>query len=266
MFVFITFLDFSCLYQNFFEEIKQQMRCPASHFDCSDIPGTNCYADEQAKQQLRQRIRDLPVSGLHFLDSGNYHYLSLLWLEKIREDFVLLLYDNHPDYQAPAFGNLTSCGGWVREAVETNPYIRKVWMVGIDPQLYDEEAPDPQIVERKQLEAAGTLPEQERKQIKAPGILPELEWDAGGLPIYVSIDKDVLSSEYAACDWSQGDMSLPQLLASVQAIAAKNRILGIDVCGEKKSCPTASERALNEAANRALLETAFAAFAGGLSA
>ena len=81
--------------------------------DCRDISGTNCYCDDIAKHQLREKVANLSYHDIHFLDSGNYHYLSLLWLEKIKEPFSLVLFDHHPDMQPPSFGAITSCGGWV---------------------------------------------------------------------------------------------------------------------------------------------------------
>ena len=82
--------------------------------DCKNIEGTNCYCDDVAKEELRRRIAAYSYEGIHFLDSGNYHYLSLLWLEKIDRPFALVLFDHHPDLQAPSWGKITSCGGWVR--------------------------------------------------------------------------------------------------------------------------------------------------------
>ena len=52
--------------------------------DCSAITGTNCYCDEDAQTLLRQRLAPYNATGIHFIDSGNYHYLSKLWAEKIQ--------------------------------------------------------------------------------------------------------------------------------------------------------------------------------------
>ena len=48
-----------------------------------DLEGTDGYCTEEAAQEIRQRISDMGEGGIHFLDSGNYHYLSKFWLEKI---------------------------------------------------------------------------------------------------------------------------------------------------------------------------------------
>ena len=51
-----------------------------SIIDCRDLEGTRCYLDDYAKEQLLERMEAASLNGIHFIDSGNYHYLSLLWL------------------------------------------------------------------------------------------------------------------------------------------------------------------------------------------
>jgi len=42
--------------------------------DCRDIEGTRCYLDDDAKGTIINRITSIGADGLHFIDSGNYHY------------------------------------------------------------------------------------------------------------------------------------------------------------------------------------------------
>ena len=51
------------------------------------------------------------------------------------------------------------------------------------------------------------------------------------LPVYLSIDIDVLSEKYARTGWNQGDMSPDELFASLSSVAASRDILGADLCG-----------------------------------
>ena len=59
--------------------------------ECSDIEGTNCYIDNEALSAIRKRLKNVDARGIHFIDSGNYHYLSYLFLEKIPREFELIL-------------------------------------------------------------------------------------------------------------------------------------------------------------------------------
>ena len=77
---------------------------PHCWIDLTDLEGVNGYCDENAGKAIRERIARLSPYGLHFIDSGNYHYVSKFWTDRIREDFVLVLFDHHTDMQPSRFG------------------------------------------------------------------------------------------------------------------------------------------------------------------
>ena len=115
--------------------------------DLRDIQGTNCYCDEEAEAAIKnlfnngschgraapaikERIRPMGPFGIHFLDSGNYHYVSKIWLDKVEGEFELLVFDHHTDMQMPIFGNILSCGGWIQAALDTNTGLKRVYLAG----------------------------------------------------------------------------------------------------------------------------------------
>ncbi len=100
-------MDFSGIYRE--EDFAVQ---EAVWLDFRNLQGVNCYCTPEAEKEIKERICGLHVQGIHFLDSGNYHYLSKFWLEKIEEPFSLLVFDNHTDMQEAAFFGLLSCGSW----------------------------------------------------------------------------------------------------------------------------------------------------------
>ncbi|MCR4798064.1 MAG: arginase family protein [Lachnospiraceae bacterium] len=182
--------------------------------DCRDITGTNCYCDDAAAEEIRKRIQTLPYEGVHFLDSGNYHYLSYFWMEKIDVDFALVLLDHHTDMQPPGFGDILSCGGWIFNARRNLKHLKRVYLVDVAEHLVKE---------------LGELPEDvvyvDRQQA--------LDTDFGDLPVYLSIDKDVLSADEVKTDWDQGDMTLPEMLKILDVVVSGD-LLGVDICGEIK--------------------------------
>ena len=111
-------MNFTDVYKNakFCEDIS------AKWLEVSKLQGTNCYCDEEAQKNLYAIMQKEDVFGIHFIDSGNYHYVSRLWLTYLEEPFVLIVFDNHTDMQPPAFGGLLSCGGWIASAVEELEY------------------------------------------------------------------------------------------------------------------------------------------------
>jgi hypothetical protein len=48
--------------------------------------------------------------------SGDFHHLTALWGRRVAEPFVLVSFDNHPDWDVrpPRW----CCGGWVNRALE----------------------------------------------------------------------------------------------------------------------------------------------------
>lgn len=72
--------------------------------DFKEMDGVNGYCAEEAESKIKETIKSYPLDAVHFLDSGNYHYLSKFWLDRIEVPFDLLVFDNHTDMQAAAFG------------------------------------------------------------------------------------------------------------------------------------------------------------------
>lgn len=52
------------------------------HLDCSRLHGTDCYCDEDGARSIKQIINPYSVNGIHFIDSGDYHYVTKFWTEK----------------------------------------------------------------------------------------------------------------------------------------------------------------------------------------
>ena len=237
-------MNFSGIYknQNFYKNYAEE---EIFWTELSDLSGCNCYCDAEASDRIRQEIQAFTGKGLHFIDSGNYHYMTRLWLEKLQIPFRLLVFDNHTDMQPPAFGGLLSCGGWIAASLEELPLLQEVILVGPDEEAYTQVEPDLQqkvlFLSREKL---STMTAEEKV-----GFFNNLSED---LPLYVSVDKDVLCKGDASTTWSQGDMHLSELMSFLELVLERQNILGMDVCGEcdMDSC---SEDFLNDHANEAIL-------------
>lgn len=235
----VILLDFTGAYrqQTFWEPIGPRW------IDCSALEGVNGYCDPQAERLLAERISPLPPGGIHFIDSGNYHYMTKLWTDKVDGPFSLVLFDHHPDLQSASFERLLSCGGWVRQVLEENPFVQTVWMLGVDDAL------------------AAEIPAAYRSRTI---VFPESELagEAGrerflreypGGHVYVSIDKDVLDPREAVTNWDQGTMSAATLKQLLTRILEKSSLAGADICGEAAVSAdpfrSAREQAINSRLN-----------------
>lgn len=242
----IIIMNFSGIYkqQQFWQtgEIQRNI----SWVEVQELPGSNCYCDGDAMETLRQKLEEFDADGIHFIDSGNYHYMSRIWLEKLNTPFRLVVFDNHTDMQPPAFGGLLSCGGWVAASLEELPLLKEVLLVGPDQEAFDQT--EPVLQEKVRFLSRERLREMTMEEKVL--FFEELSVD---LPVYLSVDKDVLCAEDASTTWSQGDMTLEELGQFVAILLEKQDILGMDVCGECD--PDACEGDhLNDLANRKLLE------------
>ena len=239
-------MNFSGIYkqQQFWQtgEIQRNI----SWVEVQELPGSNCYCDGDAMEILRQKLEEFDADGIHFIDSGNYHYMSRIWLEKLNTPFRLVVFDNHTDMQPPAFGGLLSCGGWVAASLEELPLLKEVLLVGPDQEAFDQA--EPVLREKVRFLSREKLGEMTLEE--KVSFFEELTAE---LPMYLSVDKDVLCPEEASTTWSQGEMTLEELCQFVKILLEKQDILGMDVCGECD--PDACEGDyLNDLANRKLLE------------
>ena len=239
-------MNFSGIYkqQQFWQtgEIQRNI----SWVEVQELPGSNCYCDGDAMETLQQKLEEFDADGIHFIDSGNYHYMSRIWLEKLNTPFRLVVFDNHTDMQPPAFGGLLSCGGWVAASLEELPLLKEVILVGPDQEAFDQT--EPTLREKVRFLSREKLREMTLEE--KVSFFKELTAE---LPTYLSVDKDVLCPKEASTTWSQGEMTLEELCQFVKILLEKQDILGMDVCGECD--PDACEGDhLNDLANRKLLE------------
>ena len=164
---------------------------PVVSSDFSVLEGTGCYCSDEAAETIRGEVTAMPLRAIHLLGSGDCHYVSLFWLERIAGPFALILIDNHPDDQMTAFGpDILSCGSWALNARKLPGCREVIWL--------------------QEFHESPRLPD---------------------CPIYLSIDMDVLSEQFARTNWNQGSMTLDELLETVKRIMSTGYVIGVDICG-----------------------------------
>lgn len=237
-------LDFTHVYRD--EDIKDIDRF--RYIDCSDIQETDMYCSKNAYEKIWGRIEPYGIQGIHYIDSGNYHYITKIITDHITEPFGLVMYDHHTDMQIPMVPEMMSCGDWAGQTLIQNENLRQLVVVG-PPELDIE-----QTLESYSGSQSGRLLTFSAEDLHGDLLENKLKLIRTDLPLYISIDKDVLGTEYTETNWSQGDMSIDGLerLLSVflggqveekNSDACRNdernagdirhsRILGVDICGE----------------------------------
>lgn len=193
--------------------------------DCTHLEGARRFCDADAAAALRRMVASSGLEGLHWFGSGHYHYLSRFYAELVDRPFALAVADLHTDMQETPYEGLISCGGWIRDLMKECSLLRAVLLVGTDDALAAAqpavEGPPLRMVTASAL--AGTSPAQ------AADLIP------AGLPVWLSIDKDVLRAEDAVTDWDNGVMTLDWLTDWLEATARSHVLLGADLCGDTSS-------------------------------
>ena len=247
----MTLFNFTGAYkeQDFYREM------PCRFVEHEKMPGCCRYCDDEAAGILLEDCRENLTSGVRFLDSGNYHYLSFLFLKALQEresaPVTGFLFDNHTDMQDTAFGGLLSCGSWCAEALRELPFLERVVLIGPEERAY--EAVDKALLPRVDFFSRERLrSDREGSRLgKARSFIKER---AAGKRLYLSTDKDILSPAACAADWDQGDMALPELLMLTEEVLrpvslGESRLLGMDICGDKSGYADPA----GEEVNRSLL-------------
>ena len=194
-------------------------------FDLTGMGGTEMYCSQEAEKALTDLCAQTGPGGIHFIDNGNYHYMSEIFMSRIRRPFSLLLLDNHTDMQRPAFEGLLSCGSWAGRALSENRCLRQAVLIGpSDEGLLDVDpaAGRSDLIRVRREEAADILAG--RMNACLQGIKRDL-------PLYISVDKDVLDSRYVKTNWDQGIMSPEQLSALLRYFSEGRELIGADICG-----------------------------------
>jgi arginase family enzyme len=183
-----------------------------------------------------------------FLGSGDYHHVSYLLIERLRslgERLQIVVFDNHPDNMRYPFG--IHCGSWVWH-VSRLPFVARVHVVGITSNdvegghlwenhllpLYSGKVRY-WCVQRK----LGAMRALGIRHCRSFATMPSLldafgdDMAASVEPIYLTIDKDVLSADVVNTNWDQGVMRLEELILAIRLF--QGRLVGSDVTGDVSS-------------------------------
>ena len=205
----------------------------ACEIDCTQISGTDCYLDSDAEKVLRQTIEAYPVRGVHFIDSGNTHYMTKLWTDRIRKNFSLVVFDHHSDMQPPAFEGILSCGSWVKAVCDGNPFLQSALLVGIGESSAEEVPPSYRQKVRILSEEECNTESAVQKVLSDETFFRH--------PLYVSIDKDVLPEAELKTNWDGGSLPFLKLKKFLGQILSRGTLLGVDICGEPSFCGVPSD-------------------------
>ena len=106
--------------------------------------------------------------------------------------------------------------------MENNPFVRNIIIVGASDELISQLPVH--LREKVTFYSQAEIDHHQAWLSKAGKLIHE--------PVYISIDKDVLRTQDAVTDWTNGDMPLLQLQAVLRIIYAHEKVIGVDITGE----------------------------------
>jgi arginase family enzyme len=210
-------------------------------------------------RQFRRFERDLhdvlgndPGPRVALLGSGDFHHVTLALLRRLREPFVLLVLDNHPDWMTGF--PFMHCGTWLAHALD-DPRLERVIHLGGNADFnngFRLVAPKRPIRDGKIVVAPAKASlvssflrsfaaEPLLDDVPAPmtgdrldALLRQLTPLLDGKAVYVTFDKDVLVRDDAVVNWDSGSLRLPDSLEILSGVfdACGARLLGMDIVGD----------------------------------
>jgi hypothetical protein len=184
--------------------------------------------------------------------SGDFHHVTLALLRRLATPFNLLVLDKHPDWvrRVPVM----HCGTWLAHALHL-PTLRRVFHVGGDldfdnayrwlapwdelrtgrlvvlPAVRRFERGDWASIPHEPLRAQPAIP---ATQERLDELLAPYRMELEQVPLYITVDKDVLTSDDAVVNWDSGHLTVAEAQAVTAAFttAANGRLAGVDLVGD----------------------------------
>lgn len=190
---------------------------------------------EQFYNEFESRLPAFVLYG-----SGDFHYLSALWLRRVTTPVVLVSFDNHPDWDVrpPRWG----CGGWINRAVEL-PMVRhiEVWGCGNFECWWPHNLFGNHRAERKgKLKVHPWADDRPAKDRERLGAILRENWrdqfdtfasNLNGVDVYVTVDLDCFRIEDAITNWENGFFDAGDVEWAIKKLRQNGRIVAGDVCG-----------------------------------
>jgi hypothetical protein len=206
----------------------------------------------QFEQVLRRLLSPDHDPSITFYGSGDFHHVSLALLRRLNHPVNLLVLDNHPDWMRCV--PFMHCGTWLYHAAHL-PQVHRVFHVGGDVDFdnyYLGLAPwrilrNGKITVFPSVRRFGRGPWQEvRNEPVRPAsagavdverfqdVLRPFGAELASRPLYISLDKDVMTADDAIVNWDSGHISLPdvQVILSTFLRMANGRLAGMDLPGD----------------------------------
>jgi len=218
------------------------------------------WLNKRTEKALKKSLPSNPQNSINFLGSGDFHHISSLLIEQLRDPITVIVFDSHPDWDT--LPPKTGCGSWVSRILKY-PGVKNVILLGIssdDISTFNIQSANLKSLSQNRLEIYPYahqetkvffrgVPQNVSIEVKRGIFSKEISWNelkgkdlAKFLPgvlqrlntknVYISIDKDCLKPEYSLTNWEKGKMTLDELLLMLRIIKENCHIVAADIVGD----------------------------------
>jgi arginase family enzyme len=206
------------------------------------------------ERALAATLADEEAAGpaLTFYGSGDFHHVSLALLRRLPGPCNLLVLDNHPDWMRGV--PFLHCGTWLYHAARL-PQVRSVFHVGGNVDFdngFRRLAPWPLLRSGKltvfpavRCFKTGTWTQVAHEPVRPKAVFQVTDRRLRGLlypfrqalksyPLYISLDKDVMTAAEAPANWDSGHLHLAEVEDILRCFvdAARGELAGMDIVGD----------------------------------
>ncbi len=208
-------------YYSFQPRLKKMCTC----IELKNFSSTKYMCSKKIFDSISGKIKKVENS-LFFLGAGEYHHITYMLLKKFNKTLSLIVIDKHVDYSDTYPGFIT-CGSWLKDAAALN-HVPEIFVLSEEKKnIYNNKIKIFSPVEYKKIKPH--------------------------LPVYISIDKDILTKSLINTTWDQGHCLPKTLIEIVLYFSSAFEIVGADICGEPPAQFFSPEHKKSEDINLKLL-------------
>ena len=230
---------------------------------CQAPPGADCMRSWGARVRLAcghsefeifaaDLLRSPPNTDgpeVHYIGSGDFHHVTYALLRRMTQPINLLVLDAHPDWMRGL--PFLHCGTWLHHAARM-PHVRRIFLVGGTTDFDNRYQPlTPwRLLETNKITLIPAVRRFTRGRWKRidhqplrtgmasvvepsrlERILAHYDSDIRSLPLYASVDTDVLLASECTVTWDSGQLLLSELVQVLDFFLDRTRLAGADVVG-----------------------------------
>lgn len=206
-------------------------------------------------EEALAQLADAHANGertITFCGSGDFHHVSLALLGAVKTPVSLVVLDNHPDWMRGV--PFMHCGTWLYHAARL-PQVERIYHIGGDVDFdnyYQSMAPWHLLRTEKIIVIPGVRRFERRswravrnEPLRLPGqtaltferieqLLDLYRADLASRPVYISLDKDVMTVQEGVVNWDSGHLALDEVFLVLSAVlrCAGEKLAAMDVLGD----------------------------------